>query len=40
MSCYGNGPNIHPEAEGRTEKKKKKKTKTVESKTAAALGIE
>jgi hypothetical protein len=24
MGCYGNEPNIHPEAEGRTGKKKEK----------------
>jgi hypothetical protein len=40
MGCYGNGPNIHPGAEGRTEKNKKKKIKRVESKTATALRIE
>jgi hypothetical protein len=25
MGCYGNGPNIHPGAEGRTEKKIRKR---------------
>jgi hypothetical protein len=40
IGCYGNGPNIHPGAEGRTEKNKKKKIKRAESKTATALGIE
>jgi hypothetical protein len=43
MGCYGNGPNIHPGAEERTDrkkKKKKKKTKGEESKTATALGVE